>query len=101
MQNASVATTKNELSRLLRQVKRGKTIVITERNHPIARLQPIPVSEAGSSDIALAALHESGALLPPAGAALDVAAFLAAPRPSLSSAVSLAAAVLAEREDGR
>lgn len=101
MKSASIATAKNELSRLLRRVKRGETVVITERNHPIARLGPIPATESGPSDTALAALHESGALLPPAGPALDVAAFLAAPRPSLSGPLGLAAAVLAEREEGR
>jgi prevent-host-death family protein len=101
MRNASVATAKNEFSRLLRRVKRGETVVITERNHPIARLQPIPAFAVGLDNSSLAALHDSGALLPPAGGALDVAAFLAAPRPALSASHSLAAAVLTEREEGR
>ena len=40
-------------------------------------------------------------LLPPAGARLDVAAFLTAPRASLPPEASLTAAVRVEREEGR
>lgn len=40
MKTANIATAKNELSRLLRRVKRGETIVITERTRPVARLPP-------------------------------------------------------------
>ena len=100
MKTANIATTKNELSRLLRRVKRGETIVITERNRPVARLQPI---EAGAilGDADLQSLVAAGVLAPPAGPPLDVAAFLAGPRARLTSKRSLAAAILAEREEGR
>jgi antitoxin (DNA-binding transcriptional repressor) of toxin-antitoxin stability system len=75
-------------------------VVITERNRPIARLLPIAPSEnPGEAD--LAALVAAGVLLPPAGARLDVAAFLTAPRASLPPEASLTAAVRIEREEGR
>ena len=100
MHIANVATTRNELSRLLRRVKRGETVVITERNRPIARLLPIaPAENPGEAD--LEALVAAGVLLPPAGARLDVAAFLTAPRASLPPEASLTAAVRVEREEGR
>lgn len=100
MKTANIATAKNELSRLLRCVKRGETIVITERTRPVARLQPI---DAGASlgEADLGPLIAAGALLPPTGQPLDVAAFLAAPRARLAPERSLTAAVVAEREEGR
>jgi prevent-host-death family protein len=101
MLTASIATAKNELSRLLRRVKRGERVIITERNHPIAQLQPFSVTEGETSSPALAALYEAGVLTPPATPGLDVAAFLAMPTITLSARKSLAVAILSEREEGR
>jgi len=36
---------KNQLSRYLRQVKQGETVVITERNIPIAKIIPLKSQE--------------------------------------------------------
>lgn len=101
MVTASVATAKNELSRLLRRVKRGERVIITERNHPIAQLQPFTASADDASDTALAALYEAGVLIAPATPGLDVAAFLALPTVAPLAGQSLTAAILAEREEGR
>lgn len=96
MHISNIATTKNRFSHLIDLVKQGETIVITERNKPVATLQP--VSQSFPAD--LEALHASGLLKPP-GQTLDIAAFLAAPRPSCPQGKSLTLAVLEEREDGR
>ena len=40
--NASVRDLKSWLSRYLRQVQRGETVVVTYRGKPIARLVPLP-----------------------------------------------------------
>ena len=40
--NASVRDLKSRLSRYLRQVQRGETVVVTYRGKPIARLVPLP-----------------------------------------------------------
>ncbi len=40
--NASVRELKSELSRYIRQVQRGETVVVTYRGKPIARLMPLP-----------------------------------------------------------
>ena len=40
--NASVRDLKSRLSRYLRQVQRGETVVVTLRGKPIARLVPLP-----------------------------------------------------------
>jgi prevent-host-death family protein len=99
MKTANVAVAKNELSSLLRRVKRGETVVITERNQPVARLQPF-VSLAGT-DAVPAALYEAGILHAPAGRKLDAAAFLRSGRPALARGRTLTEAVLAERAEGR
>jgi prevent-host-death family protein len=41
MIRASVAETKNKLSALLRCVKAGHTVVITDRDRPVARIVPL------------------------------------------------------------
>ncbi len=96
MQTANIATAKYQFSRLIELVKQGETILITDRNKPVATLRPIGAGcEAG-----LEALHSSGLLSPPSEV-LDMPTFLAAERPALSPASSLSKAVLEEREDGR
>ncbi len=100
MKTANVAAAKNELSRLLRRVRRGETVVITDRNRPVAKLVPIdPAEPPAEADVA--ALLASGALIPPAGAPLDVSRFLAAARPRVPASASLTSAVLAERRETR
>ena len=103
MVTANVATAKNELSRLLRRVKRGERVIITERNHPIAQLQPFTANENDAeTPVALGRLYEAGVLTPPAATGdFDVAAFLKRPAATLRAEQNLAAAVLAEREEGR
>lgn len=98
---ANVATAKNELSRLLRRVKRGERVIITERNHPIAQLQPFTATEADAVPPALTRLYEAGVLTPPMNPNFDIAAFLAMPQATPAPGVSLSAAVIAEREEGR
>lgn len=98
MKTASIATAKNELSRLLQRVRRGETILITDRNRPVARLQPL---EGEASSATLEPLYAAGVLSPPVGGPLDPVAFLRADRPRLKPGRSLASAVLSEREEGR
>jgi prevent-host-death family protein len=96
MHTSNIASAKSHFSRLIDLVKQGQTVLITERNKPVATLQPI--SQAFPAG--LEALHASGLLTPPSRV-LDVAAFFAAPRASLAPENSLAQAILAEREEGR
>ncbi len=95
MKTANIATAKNQFSRLIERVKLGETIVITERNRPVARIQPL-----AASGTPLDALHASGLLSPP-HASLNVPAFLAAPRPTVLAGHDLREAILSEREAGR
>lgn len=77
-------------------VKQGQTVLITERNKPVATLQPV----LQSSSAGMEALHASGLLVPP-GKVLDVAAFVSAPRASLGAENALGRAIREEREEGR
>ena len=95
MKVANIATAKNQFSRLIDQVKQGETVVITDRNRPVAQIRPLDAGEAP-----LEALHASGLLSPPQST-LNVAAFMAAARPVMNAAGSLRDAILEEREDGR
>ncbi len=95
MQTANIAAAKNQFSRLIDQVKQGESILITERNRPVARLEPVLVHSA-----ALESLHADGLLTLPKSR-FDLVAFLAMPAPSLTADHSLRQAVIAEREESR
>lgn len=41
MRTASVSETKNHLSALLEIVKQGEAVLIMERGHPVAKLEPL------------------------------------------------------------
>jgi prevent-host-death family protein len=55
---------KENLSRLVNEVKKGAEIILTERGKPVARLAPI-VDEALSLEARLAKLEHAGWLEPP------------------------------------
>jgi prevent-host-death family protein len=95
MKSANIAVAKNQFSRLIDRVKDGESILITERNRPVARLEPL--LDHGS---ALEALHSDG-LLTPSVSRLDLAAFMAMPATGLSATQSLSQAVIEEREESR
>jgi len=40
---------KTRLGRYLQEVRRGRTIVVTDRGEPVAELRPIPFAASGSS----------------------------------------------------
>ena len=95
MKIANIPAAKNHFSRLIEQVKQGETVVITDRNRPVAQIRPLDAGEAP-----LETLHASGLLSPPQ-TTLNVAAFLAAARPVAPASGSLRDAILEEREGGR
>jgi prevent-host-death family protein len=45
MRTATISQAKNRLSELLVHVKRGETVLILERDRPIARIVPLEASE--------------------------------------------------------
>lgn len=96
MKRATITETKNRLSRILDEVRRGETILITDRKVPVARIEPVRGSP-GAKDERLAALIGEGIVSPPEHA-LDAAALRAEPLPMLLNADSAVKALLADRE---
>ena len=97
MRSVSVSEAKNNLSAILREVRGGATVLITDRGLPVARLSP-PVAVRGISAVALE-LAQRGRLVlpdrPPTAKWLDL------PRPKPRGKASALAALLEERSSGR
>ena len=99
MIKASVSQTKNGLSGLLAEVRRGETVLIMHRGQPIAKITSYNPAEL-TDDQAMAELVRSGLADPPEEP-LDVDRFLATPRPRLADGLSVSELVAEEREEGR
>jgi prevent-host-death family protein len=55
MRSANIAELKNKLSTYLNYVKAGETIVVRDRNLPVAKLVPFVAGDATDDDLALVA----------------------------------------------
>jgi prevent-host-death family protein len=98
MKKATISQIKNQLSAYLRDVEAGETILIVNRERPVARLVSVRTSSVARDDERVRALARAGviraALEPPDAALVDV---VLAPAPEGSD---LLGAVLEERETG-
>ena len=99
MKKATISVAKNTLSRLIGYVRRGETVLILDRDTPVARLEPVG-RDPEIGDQLLPALVRKGVIAPPRKH-LDAEAFLARRIPALPEGASAVAAVLEEREAGR
>lgn len=95
MVKANIATAKNQLSRLIDKVKQGETVLIMDRNRPVARLEPLMKQSVNIDD-----LHSQGILVA-SKTRLDTKKFLGMPQAKMSEGVNLRNAILEEREEGR
>jgi prevent-host-death family protein len=95
MRSVSVSSAKNRLSELLREVREGHTVMITDRGVPVARLVPPPPTRGVSSRAV--DLAQRGLLVLPART--PSTAWLKAPWPRLRGRASAVRALLDERED--
>ena len=96
MKTASVTEAKNNLSKLLKRVRHGQTILILDHNVPVARLEPLNGSEPGE-DPRLAELVRQGLAI--RGTKKLPKDFWTRPRPRFHA--SVVEAVIAERREGR
>ena len=64
MKSATIAKLRNNLSRYLREVQKGETIEVFDRDTPVARLIPLPPPDPGASaeEARLKALEDRGLL---------------------------------------
>jgi prevent-host-death family protein len=96
MKAATISQAKNHLSELLAAVKRGDSVLILERDRPIARIVPVEASER-TDDERLADLERRGIIR---RAARPPRRTLPPPI-ELPEGVSLLEALLREREEAR
>ncbi|MGH8248541.1 MAG: type II toxin-antitoxin system Phd/YefM family antitoxin [Gammaproteobacteria bacterium] len=94
MKSVNIADLKNNLSRYLRQVRRGEEILIRDRKVPVAKIVPLSTGEGGEE---LAQLAAEG-LIRLRENKLDIDEFWAMPGPRLPLK-RVVAAIVADRED--
>ena len=101
MKRASVSEAKNNLSRLLDQVKHGQTIIITDRKQPVAKLVPIAQGPKlkGDDEARLAELERAGIII--RGSGKPVPEILAGRIPKPRKGGDILKALLDERAEGR
>jgi prevent-host-death family protein len=96
MERVSISKLKDQLSAYLRKVEEGQTLVVTDRNRPVAQLTPIASIESESERIArLVAL---GVITRPKAPPLSIEE-IRRMRPVVPGA-RLLEALLEEREEG-
>jgi antitoxin (DNA-binding transcriptional repressor) of toxin-antitoxin stability system len=96
MKNARISELRDSLSEYLARVRKGETVIVYDRDTPIARIEPIAVDESVPEWVREA--ERRGILLPPkvrGGAPLVPNPVKADPR------FSLLEALLEERRSGR
>lgn len=99
MKRANISYTRNHFSEILAQVREGESITIMDRQHPVARIEPIRgVHTPGPSW--KEALARRG-LLHTADAAIDMKALKAIQQPTPEKGGDILAVLTKDRENGR
>ena len=99
MKIASITEAKNQLSALLDKVRHGETILITDRDHPVARLEPVVNDDQGDLKGRLAHLERHGIIRRASGKPSKL--ILDTEPPKANKGASLLRALLAERDESR
>ena len=94
MITVTISELKNRLSAYLRKVRAGETVLVLDREQPVARLEPVAGTD---SDACLARLEAAGLIRRGSGVLPE--AFFTAPLPK--SRASVVDALLEERAEGR
>ncbi len=97
MEKVSISRLKDQLSAYLKKVEAGQTVLVTDRNKPVAQLTPIVRQESENDRVAR--LVAQGTVRLPRRPPLDMKEFLAR-RPVIRNAGVLEA-LLEERREGR
>jgi prevent-host-death family protein len=100
VKTATISETKNGLSALLDRVRHGESILITDRNRPVARLEPVvSTGNAGPDEGRLARLERAGVIRRAHSGRLEE--IVRVPPPAPEPGGDIVAAVLEERRSGR
>jgi prevent-host-death family protein len=97
MEQVNISTLKDKLSAYIRKVRAGETVLVMDRDQPVAQL--MPVSRQETDDERVARLIAQGVIRPAKGPPLDMDEFLRR-RPVVRGAGVLEA-LLEERREGR
>ena len=97
MTTASITEAKTNLSKLIKKVRHGESVLILDRDVPVARLEPLPPGSQEGDDARLAELERRGLLK--RGTGKLPKDFFKLPR--LKFKKSLVEAVLEERREAR
>ncbi len=97
MKKASISQTKNQLSALLDAVKQGETVLIMNRNRPVARLEPVGAAEKYTENW-LSELERTGLIRRPKRPPLSIRELGSPVKPP--KGISVVQALLDEREEG-
>ncbi|MDQ8208990.1 type II toxin-antitoxin system prevent-host-death family antitoxin [Coraliomargarita sp. SDUM461003] len=100
MITANISKTKNELSRYLEAVRGGETVVILDRNRPIAQIQPLS-SESGADLARLSELEAGGLITRPQSRDVAWIRHLQPVGDDPAGQVESVDALIEERESGR
>lgn len=65
MTTASITQAKNNLSKLIKKVRHGESVLILDRNVPVARLEPLPSGSDEAERAHWAELERRGLVRPP------------------------------------
>ncbi len=98
MKRTNVSQAKSHFSCYLNDVKKGETVLIFDRDKPVARLEPVNHADIPDAE-RVNALVKSGAASAPRHP-LDMVAFLRRPRPRLPEG-ALGAETLVKDRDAR
>lgn len=99
MKIASITEAKNQLSALLERVRNGETVLITDRDRPVARLEPVGADDRMDADGRLSHLERSGIIR--RSTVNPAKAILQKRPPKANKGHSILLALLAERDEGR
>lgn len=98
MKSASISEAKNSLSALIERVKRGQTVLLTDRNKPVAKIVPIESGD-GTDESDLREMARHGLIHLPRKHLTD--SFFRKPRPKSPPSSTVLQALLDERSDDR
>lgn len=99
MKTASISEAKNSLSALIDRVRKGESVIITDRNRPVAQLAPLDGTTKVGIDAWLADLERKGMIRRPKRKGIPKC--LQRPPIRLPEGVSVLEALLEERRNGR
>ena len=99
MKIATISQTKNNFSAMIDKVRHGETILIVDRNRPVARLEPVVTSGGKEPEGRLDRLERAGVLR--RGSGFPIRDILQKSPPKAVKGGDVLKALLDEREAGR